>query len=462
MTVTLQGFAPELIALIQQNTLQRVFLEALFPRLLFRAEAEAESWPANVGDVKIFTRAGKMPVNTKPLTPGVDPTPKSYATEQFRCEAAQYGDRLQTHMPTSRAMIASKFLLDSKIVGQNAGETMNRIVRNRLYAAYTSGNTVTIVAATTGGTTLRVANLNGFLERVVSGQLQSVSPAAPISIELGSGNLPNTVIGATPDQPTEPYGPGTIVLGTALGANLAVRSRVRALHRARVVRPGGAETVDNITSASLLTMDTIISAIQLMRSQLVPPHADGYYHVHLPSDGVAQLFKDSDWKAMNHPPTPQTEGNAFKYIAIGQCLASNFYENSECPNTLNSGILTATGTNARSSSEIGAEVQNETAVPIARTIITGGGAIYEEYIPEDEYATPAGYTGKVGNFTVTSNGVAVNTDRIRYILRAPLDVLQQIVDQAWSWSGDFAAPSDLLTGNGARFKRAVIIEHAGV
>jgi len=60
----------------------------------------------------------------------------------------------------------------------------------------------------------------------------------------------------------------------------------------------------------------------------------------------------------------------------------------------------------------------------------------------------------------TENWVQVMTQRIRYIMRAPLDRLQQVVGQAWSWSGDFAVPSDSLTGDSARFKRAVVIEHA--
>lgn len=458
MTVTLQGFAPEIAALIQQNTLQRTFLDAIYPKLLYRAEATPERWEANVGEVKIFTRAGKMPVNVKPLPVGQDPTPKSYATEQFKCEAAQYGDRLQTHMPTSRAMIQSKFLLDTQKLGENAGETINRLVRNRLFNTYLAGDTVTVTAATTSQTLLRVASLNGFLERVLNGQLTTVSPGAPLAIELGATNIANTVIAALPDNPTEPFGPGTLYLGTPLSGNLAARSRVRTLQRSRIVRVGGAATVDNLTASSFLTMDAIISAVQLMRSQGVPPHSDGKYHVHLATDAVTQIFRDPDWKALNHP-APTT--GPYAEIALGQTLASIFYENSENPNQTNSGVLIGTGVNARASTEIGAEVTNESNVPVARTLITGGGAIYEEYIPEEEYGTPAGYTGKVGNFAVSANGAAVNTDRIRYILRAPLDMLQQIVDQAWSWSGDFATPSDLLTGNGARFKRAIVIEHAG-
>jgi len=86
--------------------------------------------------------------------------------------------------------------------------------------------------------------------------------------------------------------------------------------------------------------------------------------------------------------------------------------------------------------------------------------VYEKYIDESQFLTDAGVTGKIGEFSVMNGGVAVMSERIRYILRAPLDRLQQIVSQSWSWSGDFPVPSDGLVGNSARFKRAAVIEHA--
>lgn len=460
MTVSLIGFNPELVNLIQQNTLQRVFLEALIPRTLWRSEAQAERWEANVGEVKIFTRAGTMPVNTDPLKPGEDPTPKSYGTEQFKIIADQYGDRTQTHMPTSRAAIASKFALDTQKLGENAGLTMNRLVRNRLYTAYTQGDTVSIVAATTGASNLRVANLNGFLERLKDGALVPVSPASPIPIELGpTGAIANSVIAAIPDDTFRPTGPGTLVLSTPLGADLGVRSRVRATHRARILRSGGAATIDGINASTFLTVNDIIQAVQLMRSQNVPPHPDGRYHVHVATAGVTQLFLDTQWTGLRN--LGDIGAIPYRELLIGEGLGCYFYQNNETPDPFNSGVMLGTGANAKSAPSIGAEVVNETNVPIARTIVTGGGAIYEHYIPEDEYTTIAGVNGQVGSFNVTANGVIMNTDRVRYIIRRPMDVLQQIVDHAWSWSGDFPIPTDVLSGNGARVKRAVIIEHTG-
>jgi hypothetical protein len=46
------------------------------------------------------------------------------------------------------------------------------------------------------------------------------------------------------------------------------------------------------------------------------------------------------------------------------------------------------------------------------------------------------------------------------IIREPLDRLQQVVGSAWSFVGDFAVPSDSVTGDASLYKRAVVIEHA--
>lgn len=460
MTVSLIGFRPELVNLIQQNVLERSFQEALFPRLLFRSEVRAERWEEHNGETKTFTRAGVMPIKTKPLIPGTDPTPNTYSTEQYVIKADQYGDRVQTHMPSSRVAIASTFVLDAQKLGENAGMTLNRLIRNKLYRNYLQGDTVTIAAALSGAINLRVASVNGFSERLLGAAIVPVSPLAPIPIEIGVSNTKNSIIAMVPDSQLEPYGPGTIVLGTALSGNLAARSRVRAERRARIIRVGGAGTVDALNSTSYLTVQDIINAVQLMRANNVPPHPDGRYHVHTAVAGVTQLYQDAKWQGLLN--LANLDLGVYKDLVIAQGVGSFFYSNNETPNTQNSGTQIQTGSQAFESPDIGAETVNESGVPIARTIVTGGGVMSEFYVPEAEaYTTEAGTNGKVGNFSVTNAGVSINTDRVRYLINAPQDALRQIVDQVWSFTGDWAVPTDVLTGNGARVKRAVVIEHVG-
>lgn len=463
MTVSIAGVPTEIANLIQDRTLERVFHDALFPRLLFRSEAMPEMWPVNLGERMVFTRAGLIPVSTDPLTPGQDPSQTTFAYEQWEAEARQFGNTIDTHMPTSYVSLAPLFLRNTVQLGLNAGETLNRLVRDRLYRAYVGGQTVLTATAATGSTTLSVANLNGFTEVLVDGRPTPVGGAAPLQIAVrgdAGTDFNVNVTGATPTDPANPFGPGTLtVSATTDDATVtpgAARPAVRASNRSRIVRVGGGTSADALTASDVLTLDTIIAATTRLRAARVPPMADGYYHCHLSPEGEAQIFGDPHWQRLY---TALPDSMAYRDLAIGQMVGCRFYRNTEVPNSQNSGNLVSTGTNSQSSGSVGAEIVNETGLPVQRAIVIGGGAVYEKYLDESKYITEAGVTGKIGEFTVVNNGVQVMTNRIRYILRAPLDRLQQVVAQSWSWSGDFPIPSDAETFDAARFKRAVVVEH---
>lgn len=458
MPVATPGIPPQVVNLLQDRTLERVFRDALFPRLLFRSEAFPEVWAANLGERQIFTRTGLIPVKLLPLAPGKDPQPSQYETEQWEAEAHQHGDTVDTHMPTSHVALASLFMRDAHTLGLNAGQTLNRLTRNQLFRAYLAGETVATAGAGAGATQIQVASINGFTQLLVNGRLQPVSTANPLAVSFpGTALADNQVVGFVPAVADEPAGPGTLFLSAALGGVMAARDAVAAVNSSRIIRVGGANSVDGIVSANVLTLNDLIAAVSRLRDQNVGPHADGYYHVHVPTQGEAQLFADNHWQRL-HQSLPDSA--AYRDLAIGQVIGSRFYRNTESPAASAVSQLRATGTNAQGAPEIGGEVVNDAGLPINRTIVTGGGVLYEKYIDESQYITAAGVQGKIGEFSVVNNGVQVMTERIRYILRAPQDKLQQIVAQTWSWSGDFPIPSDGLTGDAARFKRAVVIEHA--
>lgn len=456
MSVANLGLTPTLVNLLQDRTLERVFHDSLVPRFIFRAAAMPEEWVANIGQRQVFTRAGLLPVDTTPLVPGTDPTPKSYATEQWEAEAAQQGNAMDSHMPTAYVALASTFLRDTQTLGINAAQTLNRIVRNRLFTSYLGGNTCLAVAALINALQITVANLNGFTEVLVNGRIQPVSPANPLAISFVGGTT-NTVVGATPVNPAEPFGIGVLTLGTALPGALAVRVGVFAVSRSIIIRTGGGATVDALAAANVLTLQDVINAVALLRSQNVPTTSDGTYHVHLTPQGEAQLQADNYYQRMiqSIPDHPM-----FRDAAIGRAVGCTFFRNNELPDTFNSGTLRSSGLLAQSSAAIGGEILNATAVVIRRELVLGGACIYEKYLDESKFITEAGVQGKIGEFTVVNNSVQIMTQRIRYILRAPQDRLQQVVSQAWSWSGDFPIPSDQNVGNAARFKRSVVIEHA--
>jgi hypothetical protein len=456
VTISLPGIPTDIANMIQDRTLERMFHDPLFQRLLFRSEAMAELWQSNIGERMLFTRAGLLPVSVTPLTPGSDPTPTSYAIEQWEAEARQFGGTLPTHMPTNYVTLAPIFLRNTVALGMQAGDTLNRLVRNRLYRAYLGGSTNLAAAALIGATQLDVASINGFTESLLNGRPTPVSPAAPIAAVVNAEVV--SVIGATPLNPLDPFGRGTLFLAAGLAAAPAIRSPLLATNRSRITRVGGGTSVDALVAGNILTMQDIINGVTQLRAAKIPSCQDGTYHVHMSPEAEAQIYADPVFQRLNQS---LPESATYRDLAIGRLLGCTFYRNTETPNDQNSGALVSTGaSNSVVSGEVGGDIINNAGVAVRRTIIVGGGAIYEKYLDESKFITEAGIQGKIGTFSVVNNGVQIMTQRIRYILRAPQDLLQQVVSQSWSWSGDFACPTDALTTNPARYKRAVVIEHA--
>lgn len=460
MTVAMIGLPASIQSLIQQNVLERVFHENLFPRLLYRSEAMPELWPANLGDVKIFTRPGLVQRTVTPLVPGNDPTPQSYQFEQWVAQASQYGNTIDTHMPTSSVSLASLFLRNMQELGKGAGLSLNSLARDALFRAYLAGNTVVTVAAAPGATTIHVASINGFTEKALNARPQPVSALNPLTVSFGNTEPANQVVGAVPDDPNAPFGPGTLQLANPLAVGLPIaptRTGVFASNRSRVIFTGGGNTVDSLSSANTLGLQDIITSVATMRANNVPPTPDGYYHVHVTPEGEAQLYADPQFRQLFQSLPDSME---YRDLAIGQLVGCRFFRNTENPNTQNVVGLVGTGGSALCAPEIGGEVTNLNGLPLKYVMIIGGGALYEPYIDESRYISEAGVTGKIGEFSITNGGVQVMTERIRLSIRSPLDRLQQVVAATWSWSGDFAVPSDELTGSAARFKRGSVIVHA--
>jgi hypothetical protein len=209
-----------------------------------------------------------------------------------------------------------------------------------------------------------------------------------------------------------------------------------------------------------------VSSLQTNR---IPTHPDGSYHGHISSLAAAQVFGDSEFQAL-HDGTPYNERYAM--FAVGRILNCTFYRDEEVPRVDASGrgnvgnlqvSRPTQASTARLGKEVGCEVINATGVRIVRTIITGGEALMECHIPESQdYVTEAGITGVVrGLEMITPNAAAMSVERVRFIIRAPLDRQQQQVSMTWSWAGDFGVPSDARAMyTGSRYKRCIVIESA--
>lgn len=456
------GIPPAVVKLVQEGLLERAFHDGLFPALQYRAEALVEEWPANTGTELFMSRPGLLAPVTRPIAPGVDPVPQSLSFEQWSASLQKFSGTIDTHMPTSAVASSNLFLRNIHQLGLQAGQSLNRIPRNALFKSYLSGQTNLIAAALAGDTTIRVAAINGFTDVVIpSGTVRPapVSSATPLPITIAGVTGTRNVIGAIPDNPDDPYGPGTLQLSAAVGgAGAALRAAVISSAAPLVIRSGGGTSVDAIGAADVFTLQDAINAVNKLRRNNVPPHEDGYYHAHISPDSNSQVFTDPAFQRLN---TALPDHRIYQEGFIGTIAGIMFFMNTESPDERNTGNLTPTGVSSIYAEDIGAEVVNATGVKIGRILITGRGALYEKWLPGQNFVSEAGLTGKMGEFEIVNAGLTVSTERIDLILRAPLNRLQDKVAATWQISTSFPVPTDVTSGTGPeRYKRAVVIEHS--
>lgn len=460
VTTVVTAVPPTIVELVQQGLLERSFHDGLFPALLYRNEAQMEEWVANTGTEIFMTRPGLLAPVTTPLAGG-DPIPQTVNFEQWVMRLLRYGSTIDTDVPTSVLANSNLFLRNVHQLGLQAGQSMNRIPRNYLYKRYLGGQTNLIAAAASTDTTIRVASINGFIEVVIKGvnvAPRTVSSSTPQTITIAGVAGTLSVIGFDADDPNDLDGPGTLQLSAAVGGSgAAIRAAVLAADRPLVIRVGGGNSVDAIGVGDILTMQDIRMAIGRLRNQNVLPHESGDYNGHINTDANNQVFADPAWQRLF---TSMPDSEQFQNAFIGRMSRTTFYENNENPDSLNSGTNTSTGTNSVYSADIGAETVNKDGVRIGRVILTGRGCLVERRLDERLYTTEAGISGKEGEFTITNNGVEVQTEGVRLLLRAPINRLMDKVAASWSITTGFAVPSDISSGGPQRHKRAIIIEHA--
>lgn len=449
------AFNPTVVSAIQDRTLVRVFRDALFPRLLYRGESAPEMWPVNLGANQTFTRTGLIRPSTRPINQNQDPTPKTYNVEQWEATALQYGDAIDTHMPTSYVSLASVYLRNMHQLGLHAGQSINRTVRDKLFNAYLAGNTVVSVT-TAASTSLPVVSLNGFTQKLLNGRPAAVSPSNPLPIQITSGGvtIQRNVVGFTQNIPGDSIHGGVLTLDVA-HTGVTVRDIVLAANRSQTLNSGGSVSIDGISSADQFTMADIRSAVAQLRTNNVPTHEDGTYHCHLDPISESQIFGDNEFQRLNQSIPDYIH---YKEFALAHIAGVTFYRNTEAP--LNATVDTDPQYGFTNAWEIFNTPAVGSPVEIHRPIFTGAGVIEEKYLDESKYISEAGVIGKIGEFAVQNNGMQVMTERIRLVLRAPLDRLQQQTSAAWSFSGDWPIPTDstVLTSP-ADFKRAVVVQH---
>jgi hypothetical protein len=418
--LSINAFPAEIQAIVQNGILDRMYQEALTPALLYRNLATQRPFQANLGEIVTFTRTGLLLPATTPLTVGTDPTAANYTIEQYSMSLNSYGNAMDTNMLSSQIALASKFLEDNQKLAFNAAQSLNHLVRDKLYTAYLSGNT-RAVGAGSAATALVVNNVNGFTSQMLAGPDGKYGLPVPVS---ASNKLPITVNGTAVNVTAVNTGTSTLTLDAAI--TWADGDPVVATNAPVIVRPGAKTTNQKLTSSDTITLSNFTAAVAKLRQNNVPT-VGGYYVAHIDAITEQQLFGDADFKQALQG---REDSPVWRDLSIGRFAGIDWVRNTEAPT-----IAGASG------------------VTVRQPILMGGDCIIEGPLQ--------GYGQLLSSTGVDRPGLVTMVGGIAMIHRPPIDRMQQVIGSAWNWVGDFAIPTDALTGSAATLKRAIVLEHAG-
>jgi hypothetical protein len=407
-------------AIMQPFMLERTFEDALLPDFLYPALATQRPWSANLGDTRTFTRPGLLAPVTTPIT-GSDPSPQTYGFEQFSMTMDQYGNAVDTNMLQSAMTLSSKFLEDIQTLGVNAGQSLNRIARGKLYAAYGSGTTWVVTAQGSASTTCVVKDATNFDKVLSNATFVPVSGGTPLAVTVNG--VANTVVACN-------LGTNTLTLGTAV--TQAVGDTVLATASPYSLRPNAKASRYNLAGSDTATAAVFRAAVARLRKMNVPT-INGAYPAHIDPDTEAQLFADADFKQAYQG---RADSAVFRDMSLGVFLGIDWVRNNEAPTTSDGG--------------------SSANLLVHRPIVMGADALISG--PFEGMQDLLMGTGVDNVPYIRFIGPAEGA-QVAVIVRPPQDRLQQTISTAWSWVGDFSAPTDITTGDGAKYKRAVVIEH---
>ena len=130
----------------------KVFLERAELMLKYDVLAKKKSVGANEGKVVYFTRQTPFAGATTALTEGTNPDAKGFSAENVSAEVKEYGMTTRVSSIFSLTSIDSGLKEKIETIGQNAGETIDTLIRNEAFTGATDqfagGNSaLTAVAA---------------------------------------------------------------------------------------------------------------------------------------------------------------------------------------------------------------------------------------------------------------------------------------------------------------------------
>ena len=438
----IQNFPAALQPIIQNGFLEREFQAALESRLGYRMCADRQDFAVGIGETLTKTRAGLKPSVITPTAPATNTnldnglTPATFGVEQFTITLNHYAATTDLNMVTSRVGIASQFLLNAAINGEQAARSLDELARNALFNPYFGGNTRVRTTLVSAGPAVAVDDVRGFQMVFINGVQTPVGAGTSLSVAVGSSNY--SLIGVTPDAVNNSSAPngisGVLTFSSSVPVTDATAGNtVTATTASAIMRPNGRTNTSLLQSTDVLTMATLLNAVAQLRLNAVP-EIDGVYNCYLDPISARQLFADNDFRQLFQGATSANQ--VFKRGMINDFLGLRFIPTTE------------------------AFVQTAPAVAnavVRRPIIVGQGALIE-----------GDFAGLANADVAPDDSLISIVDGIAMVTREPIDRLQQIIAQSWYWIGGFCAPSDtttttatVSTATNANVKRAVMVEHIG-
>lgn len=453
---TLAQFPTAIQNIVQQGFLEREMEEGLDSVLAYDREALVETIPARIGESLTRTRKGRMSPTTTPLVPaainsGMDNglSPVTYADEQYTYQVLQYGQTSDVNIMQEQAGAADQLIANARNLGVAAAQSLERIAKQALFAAYLGGNSRVRGDYGTNNTThCQVDDIRGFLLVLVNGTPTAISGANPLTVNeiaavAGGQNQVLSVTGVAADAVNVSSVPdgisGIITFATAtqpVSGDALVSSGAPI-----ILRPGGAISTNQLKGGANLSLSLLEDGVATLRDNAIPTMADGTYHVILDNRSERQLLADQDFKIYyaGREQSPEIR-TAYLIRLLGLTFIPTTEAYVQKPFS-------------------GADAANNIAVTVRRPIMIGA-----ECLLRGNYEGLETWINREG---LNPIGAINLIEGVAQILRPMLDRLQQILSLSWYWAGAYATPTDVTatpdiipTASSALYKRAVVLEHA--
>jgi N4-gp56 family major capsid protein len=117
---------------------EKVFLARAEYEYIFRQGGQTRTQPANNGKSVVFTRHTPLTISVASLTEGVNPSEVNLTATNVTANLAEYGTTVKISRFLSLTSIDAENKEKIEVVGQNMGETLDRLARNELFAGATA------------------------------------------------------------------------------------------------------------------------------------------------------------------------------------------------------------------------------------------------------------------------------------------------------------------------------------